>query len=130
MPSGSCKPMQQVVSFTHTRSLAPRFGPREQTQRTARRGENLNMATVSSQSFGDLLRRYRLAAGLTQEELAEEAGLSVRGLSDLERGARRAPRRETVQLLVEALHLSAAERTRLEAAARQRGVPAAQASGE
>jgi tetratricopeptide (TPR) repeat protein/transcriptional regulator with XRE-family HTH domain len=88
------------------------------------------MATVSSQSFGDLLRRYRLAAGLTQEELADQAGLSVRGLSDLERGARRAPRRETVQLLAEALHLSAAERTRLEAAARQRGAPAVQASGE
>ncbi len=87
------------------------------------------MATVSSQSFGDLLRHYRLAAGLTQEELAEQAGLSVRGLSDLERGARRAPRRETIQLLSEALHLPAAERTRLEAAARQRGAPAAQTSG-
>ena len=57
------------------------------------------MATLSSQSFGDLLRQHRLAAGLTQEELADRAGLSVRGLSDLERGARRAPRRETVQLL-------------------------------
>src|SRR6266567_3561500 len=68
------------------------------------------MATVSLQSFGDLLRHYRLAAGLTQEELADQAGLSVRGLSDLERGARRAPRRETVQLLALALHLSAAER--------------------
>jgi transcriptional regulator with XRE-family HTH domain len=87
------------------------------------------MSTVSAQSFGDLLRRYRLAAGLTQEELAELAGLSVRGLSDLERGARRAPRRETVQLLAEALQLSAAERTRIEAAARQRGTPAARASG-
>jgi len=87
------------------------------------------MATVSPQTFGDLLRRYRLAAGLTQEELADQAGLSVRGLSDLERGARRAPRRETVQLLAEALHLSTAERTRLEAAARQRGAPAAQTPG-
>jgi tetratricopeptide (TPR) repeat protein/transcriptional regulator with XRE-family HTH domain len=88
------------------------------------------MATVSSQSFGDLLRRYRLAAGLTQEELADQAGLSVRGLSDLERGARRAPRRETVQLLALALHLPAAERTQLETAARQRGVTAVQAPGE
>jgi non-specific serine/threonine protein kinase len=34
--------------------------------------------------FGDLLRHYRLAAGLTQEELAERAGLSSRGVSDLE----------------------------------------------
>jgi predicted ATPase/DNA-binding XRE family transcriptional regulator len=89
-----------------------------------RRGENLDMSTVSLQSFGDLLRRYRLAAGLTQEELAAQAGLSVRGLSDLERGARRAPRRDTVLLLSEALQLPAAERTRLEAAARQRIAPA------
>jgi transcriptional regulator with XRE-family HTH domain len=88
------------------------------------------MATISSQSFGDLLRRHRRAAGLTQEELAALAGLSVRGLSDLERGTRRAPRRETVQLLSEALHLSLAERTALEATARRRGVPAAQGSGE
>jgi tetratricopeptide (TPR) repeat protein/transcriptional regulator with XRE-family HTH domain len=87
------------------------------------------MVTISSQSFGDLLRKHRLAAGLTQEELAAQAGLSVRGLSDLERGARRAPRRETVQLFAEALQLSAAERTRLEAVARQRRTPAAHASG-
>ena len=64
------------------------------------------MTTGSAQRFGDLLRRSRLAAGLTQEELAAQAGLSVRGLSDLERGARLAPRRETVQLLSAALHLS------------------------
>src|SRR5439155_11068797 len=89
--------------------------------RLSRRGEHLDMVTGSSYSFGDLLRRQRLAAGLTQEELAELAGLSVRGLSDLERGARRVPRRETVQLLAEALHLSAEEQTQLEAAARRQG---------
>jgi transcriptional regulator with XRE-family HTH domain len=42
------------------------------------------------QDFGSLLRRYRTSAGLTQEELAERAGLSRRGIADLERGARRA----------------------------------------
>src|SRR5215467_7965189 len=88
------------------------------------------MATISSQSFGALLRGYRLAAGITQEELAARAGLSVRGLSDLERGARLTPRRETVQLLAEALHLSAEERTRLEAAVRQRKAPTVQMGGE
>src|SRR5215469_3549616 len=87
------------------------------------------MVTGSSQTFGDLLRRYRLAAGLTQEELADHSGLSVRGLSDLERGARRAPRRETLQLLAQALHLSEEERTRLEAAARKPGAPAVQTAG-
>jgi eukaryotic-like serine/threonine-protein kinase len=56
-------------------------------------------------SFGDLLRRARREAGLTQEELAEKAGLSVRGISDLERGARRAPRPDTLDLLAQALQL-------------------------
>ena len=36
--------------------------------------------------IGDVLRRLRLARGLTQELLAERTGLSVRGISDLERG--------------------------------------------
>jgi transcriptional regulator with XRE-family HTH domain len=39
-------------------------------------------------AFGALLRRYREEAGLTQEALAERAGLSARGISDLERGIR------------------------------------------
>jgi transcriptional regulator with XRE-family HTH domain len=43
-------------------------------------------------TFGALLRRWRQAAGLTQEELAERAGLSRRGINDLERGARLIPR--------------------------------------
>ena len=51
------------------------------------------MAAKTETSFGDLLRRYRVAAGLTQEELAERASLSARGISDLERGARSAPQR-------------------------------------
>jgi transcriptional regulator with XRE-family HTH domain len=78
------------------------------------------MAAVPSLTFGVLLKRYRLAAGLTQEELAAEAGLSLRGIADLERGARTQPRKETVQLLADALHLSPQERAQLEAAARGR----------
>ena len=42
-------------------------------------------------TFGDLLRQLRTAAALSQEELAERAGVSLRGISDLERGVRRAP---------------------------------------
>jgi predicted ATPase/DNA-binding XRE family transcriptional regulator len=69
-------------------------------------------------SFGPLLRRYRTAAGLTQEALAARAGLSVRAISDLERGRKQTPRRETVRLLAEALALPPRRRALLEAAAR------------
>ena len=69
-------------------------------------------------SFGDLLQRHRRAAGLTQEELAERARLSVRGISNLERGVRRFPQRGTMLLLTEALGLQGAERDTFAAAAR------------
>jgi transcriptional regulator with XRE-family HTH domain len=61
-------------------------------------------------AFGDLLRQHRLAAGVTQEELAERAGISARGISDLERGARTRPHRQTVRLLADALGLSGTTR--------------------
>ena len=54
-------------------------------------------------TFGEVLRRLRSGAALSQEALAERAGLSKRGISDLERGARLAPRLETVRLLADAL---------------------------
>jgi transcriptional regulator with XRE-family HTH domain len=69
-------------------------------------------------SFGDLLRQLRTAASLSQEELAERTGLSRRGISDLERGLRQAPRLETVRLLADGLALADAERAALLAAAR------------
>ena len=67
--------------------------------------------------FGDVLRRYRIAAGLTQEALAERAALSARGISDLERAARTRPYPATVRRLAEALGLSEADRKVLETAA-------------
>jgi predicted ATPase/transcriptional regulator with XRE-family HTH domain len=76
------------------------------------------MPTTSSSAFGTLLRRHRLAAGLTQEALAERAGVSARGLQDLERGVRAAPRLDTVRLLAEGLALDAEARAALIAAAR------------
>nr|WP_281396808.1 NB-ARC domain-containing protein [Streptomyces olivoverticillatus] len=54
-------------------------------------------------SFGLLLRRCRLAAGMTQEELAAASTLSVRAISDLERGRTGRPQRRSVALLAEAL---------------------------
>jgi transcriptional regulator with XRE-family HTH domain len=68
-------------------------------------------------TVGALLARYRRAAGLTQEHLAERAGLSAQTIGALERGLRQAPHRETVRLLSEALGLGHAERAALEAVA-------------
>src|SRR5258708_29439643 len=77
------------------------------------------MQTTSTTSFGALLRAPRRAAGLPQAELAERAGLSWRGVNDLERGARRTPHRDTLARLVAALGLTGEERAALEAAARR-----------
>src|SRR5918912_2631946 len=90
---------------------------------TARSVEERGVTGDQASAFGELLCEYRRAAGLTQEALAERAGLSVRGVSDLERGSRRAPRRVTVRLLAEALELGPAERARLEQAVRRRRGP-------
>ena len=56
--------------------------------------------------FGGLLRQLRTRAGLTQEELAEAAGLSPRSVSDLERGINRTARKDTAGLLADALGLA------------------------
>src|SRR5690348_12233036 len=68
-------------------------------------------------SFAALLREYRRARGLTQEGLAEAAGLSRDAINALERGIRRAPRHDTLVALARALKLSSEERERLLAAA-------------
>jgi predicted ATPase/DNA-binding XRE family transcriptional regulator len=77
---------------------------------------------MKTDTFGARLKSYRLRARLTQEELAEQASMSVRALSDLERGVRRMPRQDTLALLADALHLSAEERAHLAASVpRHRG---------
>jgi transcriptional regulator with XRE-family HTH domain len=68
-------------------------------------------------AFGPLLRQYRLAAGLSQQMLAERADLSVDAIAALERGRRATPRMETTARLAAALDLKPAERTMLVAAA-------------
>src|SRR5438477_10261313 len=72
----------------------------------------------SSEPLAALLQRYRAAAGLTQEELAERAALSRRCIADLERGARRNPYPATVRLLADALGLHDVARAAMLAAAR------------
>jgi predicted ATPase/DNA-binding XRE family transcriptional regulator/Tfp pilus assembly protein PilF len=75
------------------------------------------MVASETQSFGTLLRGYRVATGLSQEVLAERAGVSVDAIAALERGRRTAPRLTTVTLIATALELSPADRTALLSAA-------------
>jgi predicted ATPase/transcriptional regulator with XRE-family HTH domain len=77
-------------------------------------------ARRSLSEFGGLLRGHRRAAGLTQEALAERAGLSVRGLQHLEAGDA-SPSRATLGLVLQALDalgLPPEDRARLAAAGR------------
>jgi tetratricopeptide (TPR) repeat protein len=73
---------------------------------------------VEPTSLAELLKRLRRAAQLTQEELAEAAGLSPRAISDLERGINLTARRETTRLLADALKLRGPAREAFEATAR------------
>lgn len=85
------------------------------------------MAATASTSFGAVLRRLRLAAGLTQEALAERAGVSAKAVSELERHPSRTPRLDTVTLLAEALGLDTGQRADLLVAARPESAPVASA---
>jgi transcriptional regulator with XRE-family HTH domain len=76
------------------------------------------MTSQALPPFGDLLRRHRLESGLSQEELAEVAGISTRAISDLERGARHRPYRATVTQLAKALGLADEDRLLFERSAR------------
>jgi tetratricopeptide (TPR) repeat protein/DNA-binding XRE family transcriptional regulator len=64
------------------------------------------------------LRRYRLAAGYSQEQLATAAGLGVHTIADLERGVSRFPHAHTVTALADALHLAGSTRATFTAARR------------
>ncbi len=75
------------------------------------------MTVQARETFGSLLRRHRLSSGLSQEALAERAGLSSAAIAHLERGRRNAPRLLTVGLLADALHLDQEHRAALIAAA-------------
>ncbi len=76
------------------------------------------VAEQAGLGFAELLRQLRAEARLTQEELAEAAGLSPRSVSDLERGINRTARKETAVLLADALGLADPVRGQFVAAAR------------
>ncbi|MFE4520007.1 ATP-binding protein [Kitasatospora sp. NPDC056783] len=80
---------------------------------------------TDANEFSSLLAGHRVAAGLTQEELAATAGVSLRALGDMERGRTRGPQRRTVRALAEALGLDGSRAEELDRAAqagRPRGV--------
>jgi transcriptional regulator with XRE-family HTH domain len=72
---------------------------------------------VGARMFGDMVRAHRGRLGITQEELADRSGVSVRGLGKIEAGRISRPRPSTVRLLADAFGLSGAERDRFCAAA-------------
>jgi len=80
-------------------------------------------------SFGRLVLDARIAAGLTQEALAARAGLSARGIQNLEHDLRR-PYPDTLARLVRALDLAGEARARFEEAGRSPPRPSPAAGRE
>ena len=87
------------------------------------------MTDEPAPDFAGFLRRLRMEARLTQEELAEAAGLSTRTVSDLERGVNRRAQKDTARLLADALGVIGPVRARFEALARGRMPSGAGAGG-
>jgi predicted ATPase/DNA-binding XRE family transcriptional regulator len=83
-------------------------------------GDSTQVDTASGlTTLADLVRHYRSVARLSQEEMAERAGVSARTVSDIECGVARAPRAVTLSLLAEALALDAPAKQRLYASVRR-----------
>ena len=66
------------------------------------------MGTDQDKPFGARLRSLREAAGMSQEELAERAGLTANAIGALERGERKRPYPHTLRALTDALDLDEA----------------------
>jgi predicted ATPase/DNA-binding XRE family transcriptional regulator len=79
---------------------------------------------AASLPLSELLRQYRAEAHVSQEELAERAGVSARAIGDIETGISLWPRAITISLIAEALQLDAAARETLRLASSRRGLSA------
>src|SRR5450755_4566101 len=84
--------------------------------------------TDDAAAFGERLRARRQLAGLSQEDLAERSGLSIRAISNLERGRTRWPHSDSVRRLADALGLPGEVRKDFVAAATRRLAPSVSAS--
>jgi predicted ATPase/transcriptional regulator with XRE-family HTH domain len=71
-------------------------------------------------TLGSSLKKLRLSTGMTQEELAERAGISARTVSDIERGLRNVVHHDTALRLASALGLADEQLRRFDALARGR----------
>ncbi len=104
------------------RPAGKKQNPRPPLRDRAARGRPEQPAPAPAQGsaaavpFAELLKRHRGRSGLTQQQLADFATLSVRAIRDLESGRVRRPRRESVGLLADALRLGDPERLQLHAA--------------
>ncbi|MBV9102147.1 MAG: helix-turn-helix domain-containing protein, partial [Candidatus Eremiobacteraeota bacterium] len=88
-----------------------------QVEHAGHEARNESQTPEGAPEFALLLKRLRARAGLSQEELADRARVSVQAVSALERGYRKVPYQNTVERLAEALALPPDARNRFEAAA-------------
>src|SRR5215813_76839 len=97
--------------------------PREKNRPSGRWPGRISMVAqevngkVNGRDFGQLLTGFRLDRGMSQDDLADRSGLSVRGIRGLERGQVTRPRWASVSLLADALALTDAERAAFREAA-------------
>ena len=96
----------RLASYSTWRLMTPTVAVQTSTQSRHSRKDAGTVPEQHGLSFAGLLRQLRAEARLTQEELAEAAGLSPRSVSDLERGINRTARKDTALLLAGALGLS------------------------
>ncbi|MGW7419515.1 helix-turn-helix domain-containing protein [Streptomyces sp. NPDC054813] len=68
---------------------------------------------MENPQFAEMLMRTRLRSGITQQQLADLSTISSRAIRNLEKGHVRHPRKETVQLLADALRIDGSTRHRL-----------------
>jgi predicted ATPase/transcriptional regulator with XRE-family HTH domain len=85
-------------------------------------GDGVDLDKGTEAGLGASLKSLRIAAGLTQEELAEQAGVSARTVSDVERGLRDVVHLDTARRLASALRLQDEARRWFEALARGRSM--------
>ncbi|GAA1158905.1 XRE family transcriptional regulator [Kribbella jejuensis] len=76
------------------------------------------MSEPAAPTLSELLRTFRIRAGLTQAALAERARLSEQAISVLERGTRSRPRADTIAALIQALALTPTEADQFRTVAR------------